>query len=59
MNFIDSRQSSRSLQETVQGIRVVKSYALEPHMRERQRNAIASFERAANKLSWLARAQSR
>ena len=40
-----------SLQETVQGIRVVKSYALEPHMRERQRNAIASFERAANKLS--------
>ena len=40
-----------SLQETVQGVRVVKAYALEPYMRERQRIAIASFERAANKLS--------
>ncbi len=40
-----------SLQETVQGIRVVKAFALEPYMRERQAAAIASFERAANKLS--------
>ena len=40
-----------SLQETVQGIRVVKAFALEPHMRARQGEAIASFERAANKLS--------
>ena len=40
-----------SLQETVQGVRVVKAFALEPYMRERQRAAIAAFERAANKLS--------
>jgi len=40
-----------SLQETVQGIRVVKAFALEPFMRARQGAAIASFERAANKLS--------
>ena len=40
-----------SLQETVQGIRVVKAFALEPYMRARQGEAIASFERAANKLS--------
>jgi ATP-binding cassette subfamily B protein len=40
-----------SLQETVQGIRVVKAFALEPFMRARQSAAIDSFERAANKLS--------
>ena len=35
----------------MQGIRVVKAFALEPYMRARQGAAIASFERAANKLS--------
>ncbi|MCW2285074.1 ATP-binding cassette subfamily B protein [Rhodoblastus acidophilus] len=45
-----------SLQETSQGIRVVKSYTLEPFMRERQQTSIRSFEAAANK---LARVQSR
>ena len=40
-----------SLQETVQGVRVVKSYALEDYMRQRQGAAIDSFRRAANKLS--------
>jgi ATP-binding cassette subfamily B protein len=40
-----------SLQETALGIRVVKAFALESFMFERQRAAIASFERAANKLS--------
>jgi len=45
-----------SLQETAQGIRVVKAFTLEPYMRERQIKAIASFETAANKLS---RVQSR
>lgn len=45
-----------SLQETSQGIRVVKSYTLEPFMRERQQASIRSFEAAANK---LARVQSR
>jgi ATP-binding cassette, subfamily B, bacterial MsbA len=45
-----------SLQETAQGIRVVKSFTLEPFMRDRQLRAIQSFETAANKLS---RVQSR
>ncbi len=45
-----------SLQETAQGIRVVKAFTLEPFMRQRQLTAIQSFERAANK---LARIQSR
>jgi ATP-binding cassette subfamily B protein len=40
-----------SLQETVQGIRVVKAFTLESLMRARQGESIASFERAANKLS--------
>ncbi|MGD0562525.1 MAG: ABC transporter ATP-binding protein [Roseiarcus sp.] len=42
-----------SLQETAQGIRVVKAFTLEPFMRARQGAAIASFERAANKLSMV------
>ena len=42
-----------SLQETAQGIRVVKSFTLEPFMRARQVAAISSFERAANKLSMV------
>ncbi len=40
-----------SLQETAQGIRVVKAFTLEPFMRARQVKAISSFEVAANKLS--------
>jgi ATP-binding cassette subfamily B protein len=40
-----------SLQETAQGIRVVKAFTLESFMRKRQVAAIESFERAANKLS--------
>lgn len=44
-------QILESLQETAQGIKVVKSFTLEPFMRERQLNAIATFEKAANKLS--------
>jgi subfamily B ATP-binding cassette protein MsbA len=42
-----------SLQETAQGIRVVKAFTLEAFMRARQRESIASFERAANKLSMV------
>jgi ATP-binding cassette, subfamily B, bacterial MsbA len=45
-----------SLQETAQGIRVVKAFTLEPFMRDRQIRAIRTFESAANKLS---RVQSR
>ena len=40
-----------SLQEVVQGVRVVKAYALEQHMYNRQAGAIESFRKAANKLS--------
>lgn len=40
-----------SLQETAQGIRVVKAFTLEPFMRDRQVQAIQSFEGAANKIS--------
>ena len=42
-----------SLQETAQGIRVIKAFTLEPLMAERQGAAISSFERAANKLSMV------
>ena len=42
-----------SLQETAQGIRVVKAFTLEPFMRARQAAAIGSFEKAANKLSMV------
>jgi ATP-binding cassette subfamily B protein len=54
--FVGFAAILESLQETAQGIRVVKSYTLEPFMRERQHAAIRSFEAAANK---LARVQSR
>jgi ATP-binding cassette subfamily B protein len=40
-----------SLQETAQGIRIVKAFTLEPFMRQRQGDAIDSFQRAANRLS--------
>ena len=54
--FVGFASILESLQETAQGIRVVKSYTLEPYMLERQQAAIRSFEAAANK---LARVQSR
>ncbi|MGO4872045.1 MAG: ABC transporter ATP-binding protein [Roseiarcus sp.] len=40
-----------SLQETAQGIRVVKAFTLEGFMRERQAQAIEGYEHAANRLS--------
>ena len=40
-----------SLQETVQGIRIVKAFTLERSLRARQADAIESFEKAANKLA--------
>jgi ATP-binding cassette, subfamily B, bacterial MsbA len=40
-----------SLQETAQGIRVVKAFTLEAFMRERQARGIESFQRAANRLA--------
>ncbi len=41
----------QSLQETAQGMSVVKSFTLEPFMRQKQVTAIQDFEKAANKLS--------
>ena len=41
----------RSLQETALGIRIVKAFTLESHMRARQVAAIDGLEKAANKLA--------
>jgi ATP-binding cassette subfamily B protein len=49
--FQGMAQIMESLQETAQGIRVVKSFTLENFMRARQNKAIASFQAAANKLA--------
>jgi ATP-binding cassette, subfamily B, bacterial MsbA len=49
--FQGAMQMMESLQETVQGIRIVKAFTLENFMRERQEKAIASFQTAANKLA--------
>jgi ATP-binding cassette, subfamily B, bacterial MsbA len=49
--FQRSVQMMESLQETAQGIRIVKAFTLESFMRDRQANAIEGFERAANKLA--------
>jgi ATP-binding cassette subfamily B protein len=43
-----------SLQETAQGIRVVKAFTLEGFMRGRQARAIEDYERAANRLAAVA-----
>lgn len=42
-----------SLQETAQGIRVVKAFTLEPRMRAGQAEAIGSLEAAANKVAMI------
>jgi ATP-binding cassette, subfamily B, bacterial MsbA len=49
--FQGAMQMMESLQETVQGIRIVKAFTLENFMRERQDKAIVSFQTAANKLA--------
>jgi ATP-binding cassette, subfamily B, bacterial MsbA len=49
--FQGALQMMESLQETVQGIRIVKAFTLENFMRDRQEKAIASFQIAANKLA--------
>jgi subfamily B ATP-binding cassette protein MsbA len=48
--FQGAMQMMESLQETAQGIRIVKAFTLEDFMRARQASAIRGFERAANKL---------
>ena len=49
--FQGAMQMMESLQETAQGIRIVKAFTLEGFMRGRQAGAIEGFEKAANKLA--------
>ena len=49
--FQGAAQMMESLQETAQGIRIVKAFTLENFMRGRQAEAIDGFEKAANKLA--------
>ena len=49
--FQGAMQMMESLQETAQGIRIVKAFTLEDFMRGRQEKAIVSFQAAANKLT--------
>ena len=49
--FQGAMQMMESLQETAQGIRIVKAFTLENFMRARQEKAIAGFQAAANKLA--------
>jgi subfamily B ATP-binding cassette protein MsbA len=49
--FQGAMQMMESMQETAQGIRIVKAFTLEDFMRERQEKAITGFQAAANKLA--------
>ena len=49
--FQGAMQMMESLQETAQGIRIVKAFTLESFMRVRQEKAITGFQAAANKLA--------
>jgi len=49
--FQGMMQMMESLQETAQGIRIVKAFTLENFMRARQGKAIEGFEAASNKLA--------
>jgi ATP-binding cassette, subfamily B, bacterial MsbA len=49
--FQGAAQMMESLQETAQGIRIVKAFTLENFMRARQGAAIEGFQAAANKLA--------
>jgi ATP-binding cassette, subfamily B, bacterial MsbA len=49
--FQGAMQMMESLQETAQGIRIVKAFTLESFMRDRQARAIEGFQGAANKLA--------
>jgi ATP-binding cassette, subfamily B, bacterial MsbA len=49
--FQGAAQMMESMQETAQGIRIVKAFTLENFMRARQGAAIEGFRKAANKLA--------
>ena len=50
-SFDGSTQILEIMQETVQGLRIVKSFNLEDVMRQRMRAAVAHVEQAANRMS--------
>jgi ATP-binding cassette, subfamily B, bacterial MsbA len=52
--FQGAMQMMESLQETAQGIRIVKAFTLEDFMRGKQHKAIAGFQAASNKLARVA-----
>jgi len=49
--FQGAAQMMESLQETAQGVRIVKAFTLENFMRARQEKAISDFQVASNKLA--------
>jgi ATP-binding cassette, subfamily B, bacterial MsbA len=49
--FQGAAQMMESMQETAQGVRIVKAFTLESFMRARQGEAIEGFRKAANKLA--------
>ena len=49
--FQGAAQMMELMQETAQGIRIVKAFTLENFMRDRQGDAIEGFRKAANKLA--------
>jgi ATP-binding cassette, subfamily B, bacterial MsbA len=49
--FHGAAQMMESMQETAQGVRIVKAFTLESFMRTRQGEAIEGFRKAANKLA--------
>ena len=53
-NFIGSGRVMQTLQETVQGIRVVKSYNLEERMRTRMSESVSDLEATMNKRARVA-----
>lgn len=53
-NFVGSGRVMQTLQETVQGIRVVKSYNLEERMRTRMSESVADLEATMNKRARVA-----
>lgn len=53
-NFIGTGRMMQTLQETVQGIRAVKSYNLEERMRDRMEANIADLEESQNKRARVA-----
>ncbi len=53
-NFLGLGRVMQTMQETVQGIRVVKSYNLEGRMRERMSDSVADLEESMNKRARVA-----